>query len=59
MTVSDGYFNSLRVPIVAGRGFSVSDALGAQPVAVVSRQFVDRYFPGENPLGKTDSYGCK
>jgi putative ABC transport system permease protein len=52
MTVSEGYFGALHVPIVAGRGFAASDALGTTPVAVVSRRFVDRYMPGENPLGK-------
>jgi len=50
--VSDGLFASLHIPVLAGRGFSASDAMGAQPVAVVSRNFVARYFPSENPLGK-------
>jgi predicted permease len=50
--VSEGLFASLHIPVLAGRGFSASDAMGAQPVAVVSRNFVARYFPSENPLGK-------
>jgi putative ABC transport system permease protein len=52
LPVSEGYFAALRIPIVAGRGFSRSDALGSQPVAIVSQQFVTRYFPGENPIGQ-------
>ena len=44
-TVSEGYFSAFHIPIVAGRGFNASDALTAQPVAVVSRRFVERYFP--------------
>ncbi len=51
ITVSDGYFSALRIPIIAGRGFTASDSLDSVPVAVVSRRFVDQYFPGENPLG--------
>jgi putative ABC transport system permease protein len=51
ITVSEGYFANLRVPIVSGRGFTKSDSLDSQPVAVVSRKFVERYFPGENPFG--------
>lgn len=49
--VSEGYFSAFHIPMVAGRGFSKSDALGSLPVAVVSRKFVDQYFPGENPIG--------
>ena len=51
LPVSDGYFSAFHISIVAGRGFSRSDALGSLPVAVVSRRFVNQYFPGENPLG--------
>ena len=52
LPVSDGYFAAFRIPIVAGRGFSRSDSLGSLPVAVVSQQFVARYFPGEDPIGR-------
>ena len=51
ITVSEGYFAAMHIPIIAGRGFSKSDSLDSVPVAVVSRRFVDQYFPGENPLG--------
>jgi putative ABC transport system permease protein len=57
LLVSDGYFTAVHVPIVAGRGFSQSDALGTQPVAVVSSKFVARYFPGENPIRPQDPHG--
>jgi hypothetical protein len=50
--VSEGYFNSFRIGIVEGRGFNSSDTLTSVPVAVVSRKFVERYFPGENPVGR-------
>jgi putative ABC transport system permease protein len=49
--VSEGYFSAFHVPILAGRGFNKSDALGSLAVAVVSRRFVDQYFPGQNPIG--------
>jgi hypothetical protein len=35
-----------------GRGFLESDTEDAPPVAVVSRAFAERYWPGENPVGK-------
>jgi putative ABC transport system permease protein len=52
MPVSGGYFSAFNIPILSGRGFNQGDKLGAQPVAVVSRGFVDAYFPGENPIGR-------
>jgi len=51
LPVSDGYFGTFHISLVSGRIFSQSDDLRSQPVAVVSREFGARYFPGENPLG--------
>src|SRR5271155_5833609 len=55
LTVSEGYFDAFRIPLAtgmtSGRTFSRSDDLHSQPVAVVSREFASRYFPGESPLG--------
>jgi putative ABC transport system permease protein len=51
LPVSAGYFGAFNIPMISGRGFTHDDSLGSQPVAVVSRQFAARYFPGENPLG--------
>ena len=51
LDVSQGYFNAVHIPMVTGRDFSQGDALDTQPVAIVSRTFVSRYFPGENPIG--------
>lgn len=52
LTVSPGYFGEFHIPLIAGRIFNSSDDLHSQPVAVVSRSFASRYFPGENPVGK-------
>jgi putative ABC transport system permease protein len=49
--VSPGFFSAFGIPLISGRVFMQGDNLGSQPVAIVSRQFVARYFPGENPLG--------
>jgi putative ABC transport system permease protein len=50
--VSPGYFEALRIPVLAGRAFDERDAAGAPAVAVVNQAFARRYFPGESPLGK-------
>jgi putative ABC transport system permease protein len=51
LAVSQGYFESLHIPIVTGRGFTQSDSFDSLPVAVVSEGFVAHYFPDQNPLG--------
>ncbi|HVZ83400.1 MAG TPA: ABC transporter permease [Terracidiphilus sp.] len=51
IAVSDGYFAAMRIPILSGRKFTASDTADSVPVAVVSRGFVNRYFPGTDPLG--------
>ncbi len=46
------YFDSVGTHVVAGRGFTRQDVLGAPPVAVVNQEFVKKFFkPGENPIG--------
>ncbi len=52
LPVSAGYFGAFHIPLASGRAFTSGDNLHSQPVAVVSRAFAERYFPGENPLGK-------
>ena len=41
-----------KFPLLAGRDFTARDDLAAPAVAIVSRQFVNAYFPNESPLGK-------
>jgi predicted permease len=50
--VSPGFFESLRVRLIAGRTFTDQDQATAPPVAVVSRQFADQLFPGEDAIGR-------
>lgn len=52
LIVSADYFTAFHVAIVEGREFLPTDSLESTPVAVVSRRFVERYFPGRNPLGR-------
>jgi predicted permease len=50
--VSDGYFETLDIEIIRGRAFEPADREGAMPVAVVSRTFAERAWPGEDAVGK-------
>jgi putative ABC transport system permease protein len=51
-TVTPGYFETMGIPLLQGRWFEDQDRLGSQPVVVVTQRFVDRFYPGENPIGK-------
>ena len=51
-TVDVDYFRTMRIPLLAGREFLASDRLGSPRVAVVNATLADRFWPGENPLGK-------
>ena len=50
--VSDGYFESLGMRLIAGRFFTAGDREGAAPVAVVSQALAQREWPGESPIGR-------
>ncbi|MGB7549306.1 MAG: ABC transporter permease [Terracidiphilus sp.] len=50
--VGPGYLRTLRTPLLAGRDFTNADNLSAAPVAIVNQALVDRYWPGQNAIGK-------
>lgn len=52
MTVSGNYFQTLGIPIIAGRTFGGSDGTAGHEVLIINRSMADRYFPGQNPVGK-------
>ena len=56
-TVSEGYFESLRIPVRRGRTFLATDREGGMPVAIVGRAFAERVWPGEEPIGKSLRFG--
>ena len=48
-----GFFETLGIPLLRGRTFTVADNDAKAPyVTVVNRAFVKRYFPNENPIGR-------
>ncbi len=49
--VAPRYFETLGIPLIAGRDFTFRDA-GRPRVAIVNQAMARRYFPGVNPIGK-------
>src|ERR1019366_1179587 len=56
-TVSLGYFQTLGIPVLAGREFTGRDRIGANRVAVVNDVFVNTYFRHESPVGRRFGLG--
>src|SRR5215467_14171488 len=57
--VGSNYFRTLRTSMISGREFTEADTLDSQLVAVVNQAFVDRYWPGENAIGKQITDGAR
>jgi len=51
-TVGLHYFETFGIPILEGRDFDERDNSGSDPVAIVNRPFVEKYFNGESALGQ-------
>ena len=52
MIVHTDYFEAMSIAIIRGRGFTPGDDASSLPVAVVDESLADRYWPGEDPIGK-------
>jgi putative ABC transport system permease protein len=50
--VTPGYFDTMRTPLLKGRVFTVRDLESTPPIAVVNETVADRYWPGQDPIGK-------
>jgi predicted permease len=50
--ITPNYFQTMRIPIVKGRDFTLQDAKNSQRVVIVNETFVDHYWPNQEALGK-------
>jgi predicted permease len=55
--VSPGYFETVGIPIVRGRGLAGSDRTGAPLALVINETLARRIWPNEDPIGKVVRYG--
>jgi hypothetical protein len=42
----------MRIEIVAGRGFDERDRRGGPPVTILSKRTADKFWPGQDPIGR-------
>jgi putative ABC transport system permease protein len=55
--VSDGYFQTLGIPLRRGRFFDPRDTADAAHVAIISESVARQKWPGQDPLGRTIEFG--
>ena len=51
-TASPEYFRASGIPLLQGREFAATDARGTPRVVIINRTIADRFYPGEDPVGK-------
>jgi putative ABC transport system permease protein len=56
-SIHPNYFETFKVTLVGGRGFTEADRQGAPDVAIVSEDVAARTWPGEDPIGKRMKFG--
>jgi len=50
--VTDGYFQTIKTPLLRGRFFDTRDTKEAPPVIIIDQLLAEKYFPGEDAVGK-------
>lgn len=57
LAVTPGFFKTFDIAVSRGRPIGAEDRIGTLPVAVVNQRFVDRNFPGADPIGHRVNLG--
>ena len=52
LPVTLGYFQTLQIPLKAGRLFTEHDNLKSPPVVIINEKFARQLWPNENPIGR-------
>jgi predicted permease len=51
-TATPEYFSAAGIPLIKGRAFAATDGAGAGKVVIINQTLADKFFPGEDPIGK-------
>jgi ABC-type antimicrobial peptide transport system permease subunit len=57
VVASEGYFQTLGIPLLQGRLFNEADGTDAPHVAVISEAVARQHWPNQDPLGHTIEFG--
>lgn len=54
--VTSAYFQTMGIPLIAGRDFNERDSADSTGVVIIDEVLAQRYWPGQNPIGKRLDY---
>jgi predicted permease len=57
--VAGDYFRAMGIPLLRGRYFTAADNADGQLVVIVNHELAERYWPGQNPIGKRIRLGTE
>jgi putative ABC transport system permease protein len=57
LAVTPGFFTTLNLKLLRGRGFTWADRDNTEPVAIVNQRFAATFFPGVDPIGRRLRFG--
>lgn len=57
--VTPGYFKTMAIRLLQGRDFTEHDSADSATVVVINKAFADKFFPGEDPVGKRIQSGAR
>ena len=55
-SINPAYFRAMGIPLIRGREFNDRDTADSPGVAIISDRMAERYWPGEDPIGKRITY---
>lgn len=58
-TISPKYFQTIGIPLIAGRAFNAQDTSESELVAIIDEVMARRLWPDENPIGKRMKMGLQ
>ncbi len=56
--VTNGFFETMQIPVLHGRVFDARDHRDSAPVMVITEQFAKKYFPNQDPIGRRIEIGA-
>lgn len=57
--IMGNYFGAAGIPLLRGRSFTEADRADSPLVVIVNRTLAERYWPGQDPIGKRMKIGVK
>jgi predicted permease len=52
MPITSDYFSAMRIPVMAGRSFRLSDTHGTEPVVIINQEIARTFFKGQSAIGQ-------